>query len=99
MPFKGCRVVPFEGLDIECAARVLFQRLGRSERTDGRRQVVVPRAGVCIVLFVIKGVIFAQFQTLFGFEECDAVNLTAGQKGRALHRASVIHRRNPIDGL
>jgi len=40
----------------------------------------MPRVGTCIVFFVIKGVIFAQFQTLFGFEECDAVNLTAGQR-------------------
>ena len=40
----------------------------------------MPRAGICIVFFVIKGVIFTQFQTLFGFEECDAVNLTAGQR-------------------
>jgi len=80
MPFKGCRVVPFKGWVVEDAAWILFQRLGCSERPDGRRQVVMPRAGTCIVFFVIKVVIFAQFQTLSGFEECDAVNLTAGQR-------------------
>ena len=40
----------------------------------------MPWAGICIVFFVLKGVIFAQFQPLFGFEECNAVNLTAGQR-------------------
>ena len=72
--------MPFEGWDLEGAAWILFQCLGCSERTDGRRQVVIPRAGICIVFFLIKDVIFAQFQTLFGFEECDVVNLTAVQR-------------------
>ena len=70
--------MPFKGWDVEDAAWILFQCLGCPERPDVR--VVMPRAGICIVFFVIKGVTFALFQTLFGFEECDAVNLTAGQR-------------------
>jgi hypothetical protein len=80
LPFKGCRVVPFKGWDVKDAAWILFQCLGCSERPDGRCQIVMPRAGICIVFFVIKGLTFALFQTLFSFEECDAVNLTAGQR-------------------
>jgi len=76
LSFNGCS----KGWDIEDAAWLLFQCLGRSERLDGRRQVVMPRAGICIIFFVIKCVIFAQFQNLFCFEECDVVNLTAGQR-------------------
>jgi hypothetical protein len=72
--------VPFKGWDVEDAAWILFQCLGCSELPDGRCQDVMPRAGIWIVFFVMKGVIFAQFQTHFGFEECDADNLTAGQR-------------------
>jgi hypothetical protein len=59
----------------------------------------MPRAGICIVFFVIKGVIFAQFQTLFGFEELRLGQSYGGSEKRVLHNASAIHRRNPIAGF
>src|SRR5690554_835995 len=77
MPLERRRVVPAEGVDIEGRSRIGLERLGGAERTDRRRQVVMPWAGVGVVFLIVEGVIGAQFQPRFGAEQGDAVDLAA----------------------
>ena len=75
MPFKRRGVVPFEAGDTIPAARVGLERLGRAERTDRRRDIVVPRAGVGVVFFIREGVIVPHPQAGLGAEQRDTVDL------------------------
>ena len=68
------RFMPAEIGDVVTRARIGPQRLGHAERTDRRRQRMVPRAGIGVHLFVAECVIVIKPHTGQGLKQGDAVD-------------------------
>ncbi len=77
MPLERLGVVPLECGDVIAAAGIALQRLGRAERADRRRDVVMPFAGVGVVFLVVERVVAAQLQPRFGAKQRNTVDLAA----------------------
>lgn len=69
--------MPFEGVDLERGPGVAFQRLGRAERTDRRRQIVMPWAGIGVVFRIGEQMVGQELQPRLVAKNRDTINPAA----------------------
>lgn len=66
--------MPLECVDVIGRTRIALERFGRAERRNGGGDIVMPRAGIGVHLFIRESVIFADFEPFIGAEKWNAVD-------------------------